>query len=637
MRAHVIQIDAQTSAGAAAPVYLASVDDARLCHLNGVQWVPAIAKLPSLSYDFFGGDFNGAIGAPTGSFAAAIEGISGFTGLRFASARVRLWSGDLGAAWGGFTLRFDGEVKAEPVLAAGIASFSIGAKAAWLDKPLLSLLAGTGGVEGGTDLQGQVKPLVLGAARFVPGVLIDAVNNVYLVSGYGLIQSVDKVYDRVVALGATSGDYANLAALVAASIPNGGWATCLASGLVRLGAPAAGQVSFDISGDKAGAGGYVRKPGALIRRIAELAGGTVDTANLAALDTARAWNLALVLMAQTTAREAIQQIADSVCAVAGISWTGTLFVAPLGFGTASQTLKADGSALPPVASVAVQPVAAPFWRLATDSELTWTVHDWSNVSTEYLPRGKYSASAIYRLDDMVTSDDGSVWVYINSTASAGHAPPIWPTTSNAWWSNTGVATAASWSLVTGAGKPADNATVGAPAGTSVGTIAATDVSTTIKSGGGVADDQVGTPALVDNATWKAGSIAVDFGHYRTTPGYGSWLNVSNGFTTVEVSLTTGADGAQKVKLTAVLALQGDGSSADNTSWRVLRNGTDVVGQVWDNVQILNDRIMTYAFIFWDDSVSPSTTYTYTLQWMPIASDGYPYWDNISFDAEGKWK
>jgi len=434
MRVHLIRIDAQTAAGAAAPVFLASVDRASLCHLDGQQWVPAIARLPVLRYDFFGGDFRAAIGTPTAEFAVAVEGIAGMAGLRFSRARVRIWSAMLGNAWGSFVLRFDGRIAAEPAVAEGIASFAAQVDDAWLDKPLLSLFAGTGGAEGTQDLEGQVKPLVLGNARFVPGVLVDAVNNVWQVSGHGEVQAINKAYDRVVALSGPTADFASHAALVAASIPNGAFATCRALGLVRTGAPADGLASFDVSGDKAGAGGYVRRPGAMIRRIAELAGGTVDTANLAALDTARPWNLALVVNAQTTAREQIQRIAGSVCAVAGVTWTGKLFVAPLGWGTASLTLAADGTALPPVESVAVQPVAAPFWRLATSAEITWQVHDSASVASQYVLRGRWNSSRVYRLDDLVDLEDGSTWVYINATPSAGNAPPAWPTTSNAWWS-----------------------------------------------------------------------------------------------------------------------------------------------------------------------------------------------------------
>lgn len=463
MKAHLIQIDATNTSGVAVSLFVSSVDDPTCCHLNGQQWVPAIARLPELRYDFFGGSFNGQVASPTASFSVSIDGLVGFAGLRFARARVRLWTGELGAAWGGYSLRFDGRVSAEPQVSDGTAQFECGPDDAWLDKPLLALYAGTGGAEGPDDLEGQVKPLVMGNCRFVPGVQVDAVDNVWQVSGYGAVQAVNKTYDRVVALGGPVADYPNYAALIAAAIPNGSTATCRALGLIRLGAPPDGQMSFDISGDAAGAGGYVRRPGALIRRIAEIAGGTVNVANLAALDTARPYNLSLVLTEQTTARDVIQQIADSVCAVAGISWTGTLFVQPLGYTAPTLTLASDGTALPPVEDVEVQPVAAPFWRLATDAEISWVTHSTDQVASEYVLRGPYNAARVYRLDDMVSLEDGSAWVYINAAPSSGNAPPMWPTHSNAWWVNVGTPASVTWENVADPSgtKPEDNATKGA--------------------------------------------------------------------------------------------------------------------------------------------------------------------------------
>ncbi len=422
MRAHLVQIDAQDSAGVAVPVRLASVDDRRLCHLGGTAWMPAIAKLPTLAYDFYGGDFQGRITTPTGSFVAALTGLPDLGNTRFSGARIRIWSGELGADFSAFVLRLDGHVPNEPSVEAGLASFDCRPDDAWLDKPLLALFTGEGGVEGPDDLEGAVKPLTLGNCRFAPGTLIDAVDLIYRVSCYGEVYSIYAAYDRVASLGASQGDFVSLAALLAADVPAGSWATCSALGLVRLGAPADGQVSFDIAGDSAGAGGYVRKPGAIIRRIAEIAGGTVDPANLAALDAARPWNLSLVLLSQTTAREVIQELAGSVCAVAGVSLTGTLFVQPLGLTTPTLTLDAEGRFLPPVEEVTAQAMATPYWRHTTNAEISWVVHDPASVATGYNYRGRWKAARTYRADDMVDLENGSAWAFIADSAQAGVEP-----------------------------------------------------------------------------------------------------------------------------------------------------------------------------------------------------------------------
>lgn len=430
MRVHFIEIEARRAAGATEYVRFTSVDDAQACTFLGQTWVPAIERLPTLSYDFFGGDFAGRIETPTGTFTAALSAIPHAGDLRFAGASVTIWESELGSnLLGNLATRFKGRISTEPSTERAIVSFSIRPDDAWLDKPLLKTFAGTGGIEGPDDLEGAVKPLLLGACRFAPGTLIDSVDLVYCVSGHGPVAGVTAVYDRVVSLGASSGDFADLAALLAATIPEGSWGTCNALGLVRLGAPPDGQISFDVSGDNKE--GFARRPGEIISRIASLAGGTVVGENLSALDDARPWNLTLALISQTTAREVIQQLADSVCAVAGVSHLGHLFVAPLGMAEPSLTLDTAGRSLPPVEDIACQPIGEPYWRLATNAEITWVVHAAADVGTGYVYRGRWNADRVYRLDDLVEMEDGSAWIYVSETAGAG----IVPGTDPAVWRN----------------------------------------------------------------------------------------------------------------------------------------------------------------------------------------------------------
>lgn len=458
MLACLIEISAYEATGTPINVRLASHDLPTLCHLGAFEWEPALIELPQVRYDFFGGNFNGQITAPTAQFSCAIAGVPGIdpeTGerARFADARVRIWAGDLDdpfdAALGPLSLRFDGRLTAQPRVddAGRIAVFEAAVQDGWADEPLLELFAGTGGIEGPADLTGQVKPLVLGNAKFCKGVLIDAVDNVYMVSN-GAVQAVVAVRDRVAALGASAGDHADLAALLAAGIAPGSWATCLALGLVRLGAPPDGRISFDVSGDNGGAGGYVRLPGAMIARVAEIAGGTVAAASMARLDTARPFNLALQLSEQTSAREVIQRIADSVAAVAGVSLTGRLFAEPLAIGVGAQELNADGSSAIPVLGVEELPKAAPAWRLATEAELTFEVHSADEAAFEYRWQGVYSATRVYRLDDVVTAEDGRAFAYINAAPAAGEALPGPGETANAHWQLFGAADVTSQSQIT---------------------------------------------------------------------------------------------------------------------------------------------------------------------------------------------
>jgi hypothetical protein len=451
----LIQIDAQDAAGAAVTIQLASHDDERLCHLDGGLWWPVVQRLPTLRYDLYSGAFDGKIDTPASDLTIGIEPWPAFGGYRFADARLRIWRGAIGDAWGSFTLLFDGRVQAQPAIDLGIATLRFAVDDRWLDTPLLALYAGTSGIEGGADLAGTPKPLAIGAPRFASGPMIDTVNNVVQLSAYGAINGIEYALERLARFGASVGNCANYAALVAASVPAGRWATANAYGLVRHGAPPTGLLSYLMQGDAAGPDGWIRTPGKIIRRIALLAGGggKIDDASLDALDTLWPVNLSLLIKDQVTAREMIQRIAASINAVAGVSWLGKLFVAPIALpsgsaligagggdgigagggaglgtegpiGSAVITLSADGSTLPAVASVQQIESGAPAWRIAIEAERTWTVHGLGDIAftATLVPRGDYDAAATYREGNIVQKD-GASWLYINPVATVGNAPP----------------------------------------------------------------------------------------------------------------------------------------------------------------------------------------------------------------------
>ncbi|VWX56728.1 hypothetical protein [Sphingorhabdus sp. 109] len=478
MKAYLIQIDARDSAGDPLTMRFSSHDDAGLCHYGGHTWWPAIARLPSLSYDFFDGGFRGDISNPSDSFSASMQAYPDMASAIWSDATVTIFQMDFIdfeppraisldghiVVLAGYrpvlqvsqimnlTTIFAGRVRSQPRFSNGTAEVSFESDSRWLDEPLLQTYTGGAGIEGPEDLEGQAKPLMLGAPRFVPGVLIDAVDNVYQLSAYGMIQGVEAVFDRLSSLGAAGGDYGSLEALLAADIANGSWATCNVLGLVRLGAPPDGQVSFHVSGDAVG--GWSRLPGDIIARIASIAGGSLSSVSRTAINSARPYNLSLAITDQITARELIQSIAASVKAVAGVDWTGNLFVAPVGVTSAVKTLNADGSALPPIADVSQLPVDPPFWRLATECEKTWVVHGDADIAYQYNFRGAYAVARVYRLDDVVSTDDGSTWRFVGVDPVAGSTP----SDSNPDWERRSDATVVDFANVGGDSRPEDGAT-----------------------------------------------------------------------------------------------------------------------------------------------------------------------------------
>ncbi|WP_238995283.1 hypothetical protein [Sphingomonas solaris] len=431
----VVQIDGYDPV-ASAPVTLrmASDDDQRLCELDGQTWWPVLTKLPALAYDLFDGSFAGQIAAPSSSLSFAIEPWSNLARYMLADARLRLWTGEIGTAFGEWTLRADARASAQPGIANGVADLGFAVDDRWLDAPLLQPYAGTGGAEGIASLKGQVKPLALGQPRYAAGVLIDPINSVFQISGYGRIEAVEMALERLARFGPPVANYASYADLIAAAIPRGRWATALDVGMVRFGAPPAGQVSFLVRGDNVY--GWVRAPGSIITRIATMAnaGNKLDIASLVALNAARTYPISVNLMQQATARDLVQQIAASLNCVAGVSWLGKLFVAPVAIGTPVLTLAADGAALPPVASVEQVAMGAPWWRLAIGAERTETVHALGDVAF-YAPLvdlGAYVAGTTYREGNLVQAH-GSTWAYISPTPTAGNAPPAPPSEGDGFW------------------------------------------------------------------------------------------------------------------------------------------------------------------------------------------------------------
>lgn len=151
-----------------------------------------------------------------------------------------------------------------------------------LEVPACSgVYSGAGGVNGAADMAGKRKPRAFGQLTPTSGsggnvtpALIDPTNRVYQVND-GAVSSIPDVYDSGYALEGPSADYASYAALIAAAITDGHFATCLALGLFCLGAPADGEITCDVLGDSSGSG-YVNNTATIVRRLISLSATQID-------------------------------------------------------------------------------------------------------------------------------------------------------------------------------------------------------------------------------------------------------------------------------------------------------------------------------------------------------------------------
>jgi hypothetical protein len=148
-----------------------------------------------------------------------------------------------------------------------------------LSNPLpLPVFAGSNALPNGAegtadDLKGQRKPRMYGKVFNVsPPVVNSSLLMFQMNSGSASIQAV---YDKAVAL-TFHDDYANLAALEAATVPSGSYSTCAAIGLFRLGSNHVGTVTCDATAGSE----YLAE---ILGAIATDAGVTMSSSDIAAL------------------------------------------------------------------------------------------------------------------------------------------------------------------------------------------------------------------------------------------------------------------------------------------------------------------------------------------------------------------
>ncbi len=107
---------------------------------------------------------------------------------------------------------------------------------------------GTGGAEGPPGKKGQLKPRLFGYTQNVDPVLIDAARWIYQVHGYGAITGIRVYdFAQELDASKNKGDAGNYATLAGLKLAPGEWATCSAEGLFRLGGATDKKVTADVT------------------------------------------------------------------------------------------------------------------------------------------------------------------------------------------------------------------------------------------------------------------------------------------------------------------------------------------------------------------------------------------------------
>lgn len=123
------------------------------------------------------------------------------------------------------------------------------------------------GFEGSPDdLMGKTKPLAFGKCLNVTPAWVSAENMILQVHN-GPVKGIDAVYSNGTSLPFAQ-DYATKEELAAATVPDGGYSTCLASGMFKITGGAQTDITADVRGCNLG-GVYVSKIPDIIKRIIE--------------------------------------------------------------------------------------------------------------------------------------------------------------------------------------------------------------------------------------------------------------------------------------------------------------------------------------------------------------------------------
>lgn len=412
--------------------------------LMGQAWEPAVSRRPSTSQELMSPDLDGKVQPGKATFEilmAAILAVQYPATLIWHGAPVTIYGEqneqDLGA-----TPEFTGTITSAS-FDDQYSSLSVTAEVstAAFDVNFLKLdFDGSGGLGGDAAKRGTLKPAGMGVNKNCEPVWFDETRNIGMLDGYNNLISVQGLYEGRSSLGASVGDYASYALLAAAidshAVPPGRWATCIADGLVGLGAPPTGRVTADATFG-------TNRAGAMIRRILQthcgISSGLIDTAAFNALDATANVNVPMHYWTadQRNAKDLIERIAGGCNATPIVNFQGQITITRGLGGANAGTLNRDGSTVPRVLDWRSAETDAPFWQLKARVARPGVVmtRDEINYEDTIVDRGVYNAGTVYRLGNLVWLDDKSSWLYTNPTASSGHAPPTsgaFPA-SNSWW------------------------------------------------------------------------------------------------------------------------------------------------------------------------------------------------------------
>lgn len=177
-------------------------------------------------------------------------------------------------------------------------------------------------------------------------------------------------------------------------------------------------------------------------------------------------------------------------------------------------------------------------------------------------------------------------------------------------------------------QPAEaGATQGAPSGTPVGAISADDVASTINAGGGVAEGQVNTGAIVDNAVTETNFQVLDlFGAEVGVENPSLWTDFAYSGVTLSTSFATPADATDTAAMMWVTVVGvRTGGDNDRVSLRVRRSdGTILLPAEHSYLLFESGGNQAITLPFFDPDPVAGVANSYTVQLRNVV--GRPSWE-----------
>lgn len=366
-------------------------NDPRVTTWNSFQWRPLLTKSPSVGLSVFNGDFTGFGTTTIDNFevAGTDKDLDAMAAYMWHGATIKIYAGDPAA------------VPFNPALITTVVGNGMTRKSN--DSLIVDLqtndnltnvqllylsYAGTGDAEGTADLEGILKPMCFGDAKYCKPVLIDEVRQIYQVHGYGPVEDIYGCFEGGLPIGTGGAAYnyytGTYAAFRDAVVPQGEWIKHLNLGLIKLGSQPTFPVTVHCKGDTNGVAypaTCLKKAADIVKRMVTMtaSGVSLSASSITALNTAAPYPIDLYYEDQVSTLEAVAFALRSVGAYWFWNSTGVMAFGRMRFGASSFTLSGLRDRLPDVMSISQLATSSPVWALRFGAQQCHFVHDGSDV------------------------------------------------------------------------------------------------------------------------------------------------------------------------------------------------------------------------------------------------------------------